>query len=351
MEFFDLLKDTVNAKASDLHITVGIPPVMRIHGELQRCGETSMKPGDTDAFIRQILSETQLEELEENGELDLPFFLPGVARFRINVYRQRGWHALAIRVIPARVPALDELGLPGTLKDLCRKVRGLILVTGPSGSGKSTTLAAMVDHINRNRSCHIITLEDPIEYLHEHNHCIVNQREIGSDSRSFSNALRAALREDPDVILVGEMRDPETMGIVLTAAETGHLVLSTLHTLRADQTVDRIIDSFPVNQQARIRIQLAQVLEGIISQQLLPLANGKGRVAALEILLATGAVRNLIREGKTHQILTTVQTGTKVGMQTMDASLRELVREGCITSETAREHAMDPEMPERYLPG
>jgi twitching motility protein PilT len=349
MDIFDLLKETVDAKASDLHITVGVPPVMRINGNLRRYGDVSLTPKDTATYTRQILNETQQAELEKNGEVDLSSFLPGIARFRVNAYKQRGSNALAIRIVSISAPTLDDLGFPGIMKDLCMKPRGLILVTGPTGSGKSTTLAAMVDHINRNRSCHIITLEDPIEYLHKHNKCMVNQREIGSDTRSFAKALRAALREDPDVILVGEMRDMETMGIALTAAETGHLVLSTLHTISADQTIDRIIDSFPAYQQAQIKTQLAEVLEGIIAQQLLPLANNKGRVAALEILLATGAVRNLIREGRPHQIQTSIQTGIKNGMRTMDYSLSELVRRGRITSETAMERAMDTEMLKRHL--
>jgi twitching motility protein PilT len=349
MNILDLLKETVNAKASDLHITVGVPPIMRIHGNLRRYGEVPLTPEDTTAYIHQILNADQQEELEKRGEWDLSFFLPNVARFRVNAYKQRGSYAIAIRVVSISAPTLDDLGFPSSLKDLAMKPRGLILVTGPTGSGKSTTLAAMVDYINRNRSCHIITLEDPIEYLHRHNKCMVNQREVGSDTQSFANALRAALREDPDVILVGEMRDMETIGIAITAAETGHLVMSTLHTMSADQTIDRIIDSFPAYQQAQIKTQLAGVLEGIVAQQLLPLSNNKGRTAALEILLATNAIRNLIREGRTHQIQTSIQTGIRNGMRTMDYSLAELVRKGLITTETAMERAMDQEMLKRHL--
>ncbi|HCS75751.1 MAG TPA: type IV pili twitching motility protein PilT [Clostridiales bacterium] len=345
----DLLKMAVGETASDLHLTVGVPPVLRVHGQLRGIEADNLTPSDTAEYVKQILSEKQMRKFEEYGEWDFSFFLPGIARFRVNAYRQRGSCALAVRVVNINPPALDELGFPPSLKELSMKPRGLILVTGPTGSGKSTTLAAMVKHINQNRRCHIITLEDPIEYLHEHNKSIVNQREIGSDSMTFANALRAALREDPDVILVGEMRDMETIGIAVTAAETGHLVMSTLHTMSADQTIDRIIDSFPSYQQAQIKTQLASVLEGIIAQQLIPLKSNDGRVAALEILLANSAVRNLIREGRTHQIQTSIQTGMKTGMRSMDFSLAELVRRGSITHESAMERAMDPEMLKQHL--
>jgi twitching motility protein PilT len=349
MKIIDLLKETVASKASDLHVTAGIPPVMRINGNLTRFGDQPLTHEDTEDYVHQILNEDQLAELEKYGELDLSYSISGVARFRVNAYKQRGSYAMAIRVVNINAPTLDDLGFPTSMKDLAMKQRGLILVTGPTGSGKSTTLAAMVDYINNNRRCHIITLEDPIEYLHKHKRCMVNQREIGSDTKSFANALRAALREDPDVILVGEMRDTETIGIAITAAETGHLVMSTLHTISADQTIDRIIDSFPAHQQPQIRTQLAGVLEGIISQQLLPLADNSGRVAALEILLANTAIRNLIREGRTHQIQTSIQTGMRSGMRPMDYSLAELVRQGKITTELAYERAMDIEMLKRHL--
>ncbi|HHY82513.1 MAG TPA: type IV pilus twitching motility protein PilT [Clostridiales bacterium] len=349
MNINDLLMDAVKAKASDLHITVGIPPVLRVNGKLKYYNDTELTSNDTLDLTKQVLNDAQFKEFEERGEWDLSFYIPGVARFRVNAYKQRGSYAMAIRVVSINPPTLDELGFPECLKDLAMKPRGLILVTGPTGSGKSTTLAAMVDHINRYRSCHIITLEDPIEYLHKHNKSMVNQREIGSDSLTFANGLRAALREDPDVILVGEMRDTETISIAITAAETGHLVMSTLHTMSADQTVDRIIDSFPAYQQPQIRIQLAAVIEGIIAQQLLPLKNNQGRVAALEILLANNAIRNLIREGRTHQIQTSIQTGIKNGMRTMDYSLADLVRRNLITLEAATERAMDVEMLKQHL--
>jgi twitching motility protein PilT len=345
----DLLADAVNSKASDVHLTVGVPPIIRINGILHPYNDTILTSDDTKHYILQVLNEHEREQLDKYGEWDLSFFLPGVARFRVNAYKQRGSYAMAIRIVSIDPPTLDELGFPDSLKELSMKPRGLILVTGPTGSGKSTTLAAMVDHINRNRRCHIITLEDPIEYLHKHNKSIVNQREIGSDSKSFANGLRAALREDPDVILVGEMRDMETISTAITAAETGHLVMSTLHTMSADQTVDRIIDTFPGHQQAQIRTQLSFVIEGIIAQQLLPLRNNKGRVAALEILLANNAIRNLIREGRTHQIQTAIQTGLRTGMSTMDYSLANLVRRNLITLEVAMERAMDTEMLKQHL--
>jgi twitching motility protein PilT len=345
----DLLVEAVRAKASDIHITVGVPPMLRINGTLRSYGDVHLTADDTEDCKNQMLDDSHREQLEEHGEWDLSFFLPGVARFRVNAYKQRGSYALAIRVVSINPPTLDELGFPSSLSDLAMKPRGLILVTGPTGSGKSTTLAAMVNYINQNRSCHIITLEDPIEYLHKHRKSIVNQREIGSDSQTFSRALRAALREDPDVILVGEMRDTETIATAITAAETGHLVMSTLHTMSADQTVDRIIDSFPAYQQAQIKTQLAAVLEGIIAQQLLPLKNNQGKIAALEILIANNAIRNLIREGRTHQIQTSIQTGIRNGMRTMDYSLAELVRRNLITSDIALERAMDIEMLKQHM--
>ena len=345
----DLLKNAVDEKASDIHLTVGVPPMIRVHGQLKPTEADNLVPEDTEEYVRQVLDEKQRQLLAEHGEWDLSFYMPGVARFRVNAYRQRGSYALAIRVVNINPPSLDGLGFPPSLKELSMKPRGLILVTGPTGSGKSTTLAAMVNYINQNRRCHIITLEDPIEYLHKHDKSVVNQREIGSDSKTFANALRAALREDPDVILVGEMRDMETISTAITAAETGHLVMSTLHTMSADQTIDRIIDTFPSYQQSQIKTQLAAVLEGIIAQQLIPLKSNDGRVAALEILLANSAIRNLIREGRTHQIQTSIQTGMRTGMRSMDFSLAELVRRGSITNESAMDRAMDPEMLRQHL--
>ena len=349
MNVLEMLKTTVDKKASDLHITVGIPPMLRINGELRPYGEVPLTPEDTMELTYQILNDTQKEELEKIGELDLSFYLPGVARFRVNAYKQRHSYTLAIRVVNIKIPSLDDLGFPNCMKELALKQRGLILVTGPTGSGKSTTLAAMIDYINKNRTCHVLTLEDPIEYLHRHQKSMINQREIGSDSISFANGLRAALREDPDVILVGEMRDMETIGIAITAAETGHLVMSTLHTVSADQTIDRIIDAFPSYQQPQIRTQLSAVLEGIIAQQLLPLIDNSGRTAALEILIANPAIRNLIREGRTHQIQTSIQTGIKSGMRSMDFSLADLVKKGQISKEIAQDRAIDLEMLRRFL--
>lgn len=349
MNISELLKKTIELRASDLHITVGYPPVMRINGKLVKYGEELLTPEKNLSLVKQILDEDKFKLLEMNGELDTSYSIAGLGRFRINVYKQRGTYGMAIRVVPLRIPTIEELGLPAIVKELSRKQRGLILVTGPTGSGKSTTLASMLDCINKERSCHILTLEDPIEYLHKHNKSIINQREIGSDSKNFANALRAALRQDPDVILVGEMRDLETISIAITAAETGHLVLSTLHTIGASKTIDRIIDVFPPHQQQQIKIQLSAVLEGIISQQLLPRIDNEGRVLALEIMIATPAIRNLIREGKTHQIQTAIQTGMKFGMQTMDNSLINLFKQGLISKNTALDYAVDREFVSRFI--
>jgi twitching motility protein PilT len=349
MNFLQLAEETVKRNASDLHITVGVPPILRINGEMHPMELPVLKPNDTAELVKQVLNEKQLEILNKNGEIDTSLSSPGLGRFRINAFKQRGSYGMALRAVALRIPTMEELGLPSIVEELARKPRGLILVTGPTGSGKSTTLATMIDQINRERNCHILTLEDPIEYLHKHNKSVVNQREIGYDSLTFSNALRAALRQDPDVILVGEMRDLETIGIALTAAETGHLVLSTLHTLGAAKTIDRVIDVFPPYQQQQIRIQFASVIEGIISQQLLTRANNSGRVAAFEIMVATPAVRNLIREGKTHQIQTNIQTGMKFGMQTMDHSLLELYKNGIIDKGTILTQAIDTELIKRNL--
>ncbi|MBE6082570.1 MAG: type IV pilus twitching motility protein PilT [Tissierellaceae bacterium] len=349
MEISDLIKMGIKLKASDIHITVGVPPVFRINGILQNYGENIFTPKDTEYLVKEILSEDKFKILEEKGELDISFSSSGVGRFRINVFKQRGSFGMALRIIPLTIPTMDELRIPSIVKDLSMLPRGLILVTGPTGSGKSTTLASIVDLINHNKKYHILTLEDPIEYLHKHDKSIVNQREIGSDSLSFANALRAALRQDPDVILVGEMRDLETMSIALTAAETGHLVLSTLHTIGAASTIDRIIDVFPSYQQQQVRIQLSSVIQGIISQQLLPTIDGKGRIAAFEIMVATPAIRNLIREEKTHQIDTAIQTGSKYGMQTMDNSMLKLFNKGKISEETVLSQSVFPDVIKRYL--
>lgn len=349
MDLIHLFEQTIENKASDLHITVGVPPMMRINGNLVNFGDQNLVPEDIMEMIKQFLSDEQFQELGRLGELDMSFSKPGLGRFRVNIYKQRGSYSIALRVLALNIPSIEDLKLPNLVKDLALKPRGLVLVTGPTGSGKSTTLAAMVDYINKNKRCHILTLEDPIEYLHRHQKSLVNQREIGNDSLSFGNALRAALRQDPDVILVGEMRDVESIAIALTAAETGHLVLSTLHTVGAVKTMDRIIDVFPTHQQQQVRIQLSTVLEGIISQQLLAKADDSGRVGAFETMVSTPAIRNLIREGKTFQIQSLIQTGGKFGMKTMDSALAELCLGGKITPEEAYSHCVEREMLERLI--
>lgn len=349
MDFNSLLVEAMNRKASDLHITVGLPPILRINGWLTPVGTQKLTPEDTKGFASIMLSDDQSKKYESFGEIDLSYSVAGVGRFRVNVYKQRGSDAMALRAVGLKIPTLDDLGMPPILKELTRKERGLILVTGPTGSGKSTTLAAMIEQINRERNAHIITLEDPIEYLHKHGKCMINQREVGHDTKNYANALRAALREDPDIILVGEMRDLETISVAITAAETGHLVLSTLHTIGASKTIDRIVDVFPPYQQQQIKIQLSAVLEGVISQQLLEKADKSGRIAALEILVATPAIRNLIREGKTHQIDSSVQTGSKYGMKSMDMSLIELYRKGTITKDTLMTYSVDKEIVMRMI--
>lgn len=341
MTMADLLREAVERKASDLHITVGVPPVFRVYGRLVHAAQTSLRPDDTNQLYREITDADQQKRFEDKGELDFSFIVRGLSRFRVNAFRQRGSIAIVCRMIPEHVPTLDELQFPEVVKQLARKPRGLVLVTGPTGSGKSTTLAAMVNQINSERDGHIITVEDPIEFLHQHDRSIVNQREIHADSHSFAAALRAALREDPDVIMVGEMRDIETIATAITAAETGHLIFATLHTNDSAQTIDRIIDAFPPHQQQQIRMQLSLNLQGIISQQLIPRANGEGRVVALEILLATPAVRNLIREGKTHQITSILQTNAKQGMRSMDFSLKDLYTRGLISYDDAVSHSVD----------
>ncbi|ABR49609.1 twitching motility protein [Alkaliphilus metalliredigens QYMF] len=349
MDILELLTKTVEAKASDLHITVASPPIVRINGKLVKMGEVKLMPEDTKRIVEKMMSPEQIILFHEKGELDFSYSNPGLGRFRVNAYKQRGSYSMALRVVSLIIPTMEELDLPPIITELSKKKRGLILVTGPTGSGKSTTLAAMINYMNENRSEHILTLEDPIEYLHKHNKSIVNQREIGNDSYSFSNALRAALRQDPDVVLVGEMRDLETIAIAITAAETGHLVLSTLHTIGAAKTIDRIIDVFPPHQQQQIKVQLSSVMEGVISQQLLPKADESGRVAAFEVMVSNPAIRNLIREGKTHQMQTVIQTKSKLGMKTMDASLMELYHKGIITREALQKHAVDLDMVNRQL--
>lgn len=341
--------------ASDIHITVGKPPVFRINGTLHTpdsidiyndsdLPKAKLMPEQTMEMGKSIMDEIQYKKFMEMGEVDFSYSIAGIGRFRVNIFKQRGSVAMALRIIRTQIPSVQELDLPEVISHLARKPRGLVLVTGPTGSGKSTTLAAMINQMNSETSSHIITLEDPVEYLHFHKNSIVNQREIGLDSTSFGNALRAAMREDPDVILVGEMRDLETISTAITAAETGHLVLATLHTTSASQTIDRIIDVFPPHQQQQIRIQLSNTLQGVICQQLLPKRDGTGRVVALEIMVVTPAVRNLIREGKTHQLISQIQTGARYGMQTLDMALRSLVHKGIVSAEAAREKAVDIEM-------
>jgi twitching motility protein PilT len=340
----DLLELVVAHKASDLHLTAGTNPAIRVHGEIQRLEEIEpLRPEDTQQLLYQILSSEQQKDFEIKRQLDFAHGVPGLARFRVNVYFQRGSVGAAFRLIPEAIKTLEELGLPASLHQLAEKPRGLVLVTGPTGSGKSTTLASLIDEVNRTRSDHILTIEDPIEFVHRHKRCVVNQREIGTDAPTFAEGLRAALRQDPDVILVGELRDLETIAVALTAAETGHLVLGTLHTQSASSTVDRIIDVFPPAQQEQVRMQIAGSLQGIVTQALLPAASGDGRVAALEILLPDDATRNLIRQGKVEQIYTILQTGTQRGMQTMEQSLAELTLRHVITLELALSRSSRPD--------
>src|SRR5919197_819541 len=320
----DLLEQMVGRKASDLHITVGSPPAVRVRGEVERLDDYEpLSSEDTQQLLYRILSSEQQKQLEIKRQLDFSHSVPGLARFRVNVYFQKESVGAAFRMIPDELKTLEELGLPPTLHELSEKPRGIVLVTGPTGSGKSTTLASIVDEINRTRSEHILTIEDPIEFVHKHKRCIVNQREIGVDAVSFAEGLRAALRQDPDVILVGEMRDLETISTALTAAETGHLVFGTLHTQSAPSTIDRIIDVFPPEQQEQVRIMIAGSLQGVVTQALLPTADGTGRVAALEVLLPDDAVRNLIRQGKVEQIYSVMQTNTSRGMQTMEQAPKQ----------------------------
>jgi twitching motility protein PilT len=331
-----LLERVVELNASDLHITAGSPPIVRVTGTLVPLeGFPTMTPEMTRDLLYRILSTEKQKHLEIDRQIDLSYGVPGLARFRLNVYLQRGTLAAAFRLIPATLKTLEELGLPTSLNDLAHRPRGLVLITGPTGSGKSTTLAAMIDEINRTRADHIITIEDPIEFLHRHKRSIINQREVGDDATGFGAALRAALRQDPDVILLGEMRDLETIGTAITAAETGHLVFATLHTQTASSTVDRIIDVFPAAQQDQIRTQLAAAIQGIVTQTLLPTADGASRVAALEILFPDDAIRNLIRQGKSEQIYSYMQTGSKRGMQTMEQALADLVMRGVVTRDEA----------------
>lgn len=346
----DLLREVTERGASDLHLSVNLPPTMRIDGKLVQTKYEQLTPNDTQRMIYDILTADQIQWFEKTRELDFSYSVSDVGRFRVNVYRQRGSVGAALRSIPNQIPAFEQLRLPNILRDLCRKHSGLVLVTGPTGSGKSTSIASMIDQINSEREVHIMTIEDPIEYLHRHKRAMVNQRELNNDTDSFENALRAVLREDPDVILVGEMRDLETISAALTLAETGHLVFGSLHTRNAPQTIDRVIDVFPPHQQDQIRVLLSNTLEGVVAQQLLPRAGG-GRVAAIEVLIATSAVRNLIREGKTFQIHSVIETSSQVGMQAMDKVLADLHRSGQVSFQDAASRSIDPENFKRFLEG
>ena len=332
------LESVIELGGSDLHLTTGLPPMVRVHGDLRPLkGYRKLFPQDLQTMIYSILTQRQRERFETDLELDVSYSLPGKARFRVNVFQQRDAVGSVMRLIPFEIKNLDDLGLPATVKEFAKMRRGLVLVTGVTGSGKSTTLAGLIDIVNTTRPEHIMTVEDPIEFLHRHKKAIVNQREVGTDTYGFANALKHVLRQDPDVILVGELRDLETISMALSAAETGHLVFATLHTQDAPQSVDRVIDVFPPHQQEQIRVQLAGTIAGIVSQQLLPTTDGKGRAVAAEVLVATPAVRNLIREGKTHQIYTSMQAGGKFGMQVMDQHLAELVKKGKVNYEVGLE--------------
>lgn len=346
-----VLSEAVQRSCSDIHITVGRPPMIRKNGSMTPLeGYGDLTPEDTRLLVSQITgSSEKKKELEVQGDSDFAYVVQGVGRFRVNAYKQKNHYGLAIRALNSTVPTMEELQLPQTLVDLANKPRGLVLVTGPTGSGKSTTLASMIHHINLTRRGHILTIEDPIEYVHEHQNCIIHQREIGEDVSDFSRALRSALREDPDVILLGEMRDLETIQAAITAAETGHLVLSTLHTKGAANTVDRIIDIFPSAQQKQIRTQLANVLEGVITQNLIKKADGTGRALAMEILVMNDAIRHMIRDEKVHQISSTMQLGIKQGMQPMDYHLARLVKQGIISLQEAQSNALKQEELMRYL--
>jgi len=348
----ELLEIVLERGASDLHMTAGAPPTIRLHGDLIRLVDYPiLSPRALQGMIYAILPQKMRERLEQELELDMSYALPGKARFRVNVYYQRDSIGAAFRLIPYEIKTVESLGLPSVVTDLARYPRGFVVVTGPTGSGKSTSLAGMVDIVNRERSAHIMTVEDPIEFLHKHQQCIVNQREVGSDTHSFAQALKHVLRQDPDVILVGEMRDLETISTAITAAETGHLVFATLHTQDAPQTIDRIIDVFPPHQQQQVRVQLATTLQGIVTQQLLQTADGRSRAVACEVLICTPAVRNLIREGKVHQIYSIMQAGGRFGMQTMDQALANLVKEGKISQQLAYERSHDPEELNRLIGG
>ncbi|WP_342432475.1 type IV pilus twitching motility protein PilT [Neobacillus sp. FSL H8-0543] len=339
-----ILRAALEFKASDIHLTVGVPPVFRINGDIKRYGKEILLPDDTEEIARLTVPEDMYTVFKEKGELDYSYGIPGLSRFRVNAYHQRRSVSLALRVVASKTPTIEDLDLPEIVAKLVEKPQGLILVTGPTGSGKSTTLASMIDYVNRTMRKHIVTLEDPIEYLHKHGNSIIDQREVGFDTKSYANGLKGALRQDPDIILVGEMRDLETIGIAITAAETGHLVLGTLHTSSAPSTINRIIDVFPPAQQPQIRVQLASVLVGVISQRLFPTVDKKGRKAATEILVNNPAIANLIRNEKIHQIQSTMQTSRAQGMHTLEMSLRELLDRNLIQKEAAQKYLQEKMM-------
>lgn len=346
----DILRVATERKASDVHITVGLPPMVRLDGELAPLQFQALSPTDSRRLIYDVLSDDQLNKFETKRELDFGYSVKGLGRFRFNVYMQRNSVAGALRAIPTKIPSFDQLGLPAIVREMSKRSSGLILVTGPTGSGKSTTIASMIDDINDTRTSHILTIEDPIEYLHSHKRCMINQREMHMDTFSFHDALRAVLREDPDIILVGELRDLETIEAALTLSETGHLVFGTLHTRNAPATIDRIVDVFPTDQQDQIRVLLGNTLEGVISQQLMPKIGG-GRCAAIEIMIGTPAIRNLIREGKTHQMYSIIETSANIGMQTMDRSLADHFRSGRVTYEECLMRAVDKDNFSRLAKG
>ncbi len=341
MELIKILQEAVDRKASDVHLKVGSPPILRIDGSLKQIGEEIITPEYTKRIVEEILNEEMHEKLVKLGELDFSYSIYGLGRFRVNSYRQRGSYCLAMRLVNMKIPTLRELNIPESVEHMTNITSGIILITGPTGSGKSTTLASIIQAINEKKDCHIMTLEDPIEYLFKNDQAIIGQREIGQDSRNFASALRACLRQDPDIILVGEMRDLETIEIALTAAETGHLVLSTLHTLGAANTIARMIDAFPLSAREQVRVQVANVLQGVVSQQLLKRKGVEGRIPACEIMIPTSGIRNLIREEKTNQIDNDIQTGKSLGMITMDDSLKKLYQTGMISRESALQHAFD----------